>query len=898
MSITEEQRDRICCTAINSYLFDKVWNEAVSEYRINIKPYLLKKSSVTGSFSVLDANIILPSTSESYFIYAISPDKFLPGLRLPTTEWVDLATILTKYRTLLHVYTHTGKMLHKSGVYLRYNRSRSMIYMAIRKQMIQRLDVLDELDNIFITVYYDSDIENSITVVSFCANTKKWASSFQQIMQDALDKVQRECTCTIYKNGEEYPGVEVPAFTYNDWIDIVVDENISFAFDVELTETSENYSFLSIKDNTWKQLIHIPKELNPDNKVITHNTCDIYVRRKYEPIYGRYLHRATYGRTVTQVTHNDFGIPLFILDTYRDRIDTEEITLHIKVRIHDKDNTLIRDASYIDLLYKHSDLDIVNILVGNGPITEPYKSKWSTDLNFWLAANLESSKYVEMMFDTPNLATLEHMRDYVEALGFYQVVNLLCHRIHDTVVTDAYKGSLRYPLPVLYVGYSVFPVVYLNGRKIYSDLISYTLNTDDYTCTVTIDPSVATKVGDKLSVIFYISGDSSIVEFTPSAVSLSATIPYTDMHVYRRVRSIDVGGVRSVGSTSTYVYEELSRTNSDYLVVDNDDGTASVVLSPTYIGSTIVIQPVYCTYRSTYNLASYTSNGLPISIRLEGKKYESSETLPILNYSNMSVYLNGDYLVKGIDYLVCPIRDTQDKIAYYELELQTMDHFLEGEQDILDIIINVAEVEDISKGYVIDDIIRDETPVNLYFPNISTVHVAGRLERSIDYQGLTIQLPAGKYKTGDIFEVQTSVPSLVKNFITKWINNTDLERIDVLNKYFYDDDPVHKDVLVLEDQHRIYSTFMSVLLYNVATETIGIAVDPDVNRMEEQIQQFTYLKAMDLCYDETLDLRFIDKYPQYVNYEVTPSLKRVIDNLIYLFMAKNSTPTLEVVTDG
>lgn len=37
-----EARDQLCCDIINQYLFDNVWNEPVSEYRVNVHPQLIK----------------------------------------------------------------------------------------------------------------------------------------------------------------------------------------------------------------------------------------------------------------------------------------------------------------------------------------------------------------------------------------------------------------------------------------------------------------------------------------------------------------------------------------------------------------------------------------------------------------------------------------------------------------------------------------------------------------------------------------------------------------------------------------------------------------------------------------------------------------------------------------
>jgi hypothetical protein len=51
---------------------------------------------------------------------------------------------------------------------------------------------------------------------------------------------------------------------------------------------------------------------------------------------------------------------------------------------------------------------------------------------------------------------------------------------------------------------------------------------------------------------------------------------------------------------------------------------------------------------------------------------------------------------------------------------------------------------------------------------------------------------------------------------------------------------------------------------------------------------------MDLCYTG-IDGNFIDMYPQYVNYEITPELKHLIDRYINAYMPANNNPTMEVV---
>ena len=66
-TLTGTEQDRLCCEAVNTYLFEKVWNEPVSEYRQNFKPILVKSKSLVGSFSLNGRTISLPTSNTPYY---------------------------------------------------------------------------------------------------------------------------------------------------------------------------------------------------------------------------------------------------------------------------------------------------------------------------------------------------------------------------------------------------------------------------------------------------------------------------------------------------------------------------------------------------------------------------------------------------------------------------------------------------------------------------------------------------------------------------------------------------------------------------------------------------------------------------------------------------------------
>lgn len=885
MPLSKEARDTLCADALNTFLFDKVWNEPSSEFRTNIKPLLLKKGSFVGSFGATIGNIILPTARESYFVWAISASDFNVGLKLPTSTWVDTATITNTWNTALHMFGTNGAMFHKSFVYLQYDASREVIYVAALKRMVQKCITNDQLSDVYMSVYYDSDLANNVSMLSLEIVTSRNLQEYQGRIDKILSTLKKTEHLQVFKDGNEVtnPGASI-ALTVGSFIDIVIDENILFTFDVDITSSSENPVFLSSEDKTWKQLIHIPKAFNQDNKVITHNTCDIYIRKRFSVApEGRFVHRVG-GRSVSQVTHNDMAIPLFIIDAYRDYLLTQEVYVHVVVRIHDKNNTLIRDASYIDLLYSdvHDDKTLVNILCGKGPKEIPW----------WRADNLESSSYVKMFFDTPNVSTITHMSEYVKALGFYQVVNLLCQRVVDTIITDAFYGSLTFMLPILYTGMKVIPIVYLNKKRIDKEFITYT-NNDDGTITVKINDLIHTKPGDKLTIAFFVNGNNSIYEFVPAAASASIIVPYDDVAIYLKHTSKDSLVLQGMAHSSDIVYTKLEKGENHFILTPVEGGT-KITFNPKYEGETLLIQSAYCSYYQSFDLTDYTTAGTNIVIPVQSKLAGTVTDCPILNFKNVSVYFNGKYLVRNIDYFINSVSDTNGDLAFHEVVIQTMDAFEKGIKDKVDILFNVAEIEDISSGFAIDNKLFDATPVNLYFPNISMVHVDGLLERDVAYRGVHIDLLSGDHQQGAIFEIQTSVPKLVKDFILDYSSNEDTARLAIMNAYFYKLVNLMPEILLLEKKHRIYSTYMNTIISDVLNKDIIAVDDPDFNRMSDQIKPYAYLKDMDLCFTK-IDKRFVDFYPQYINYAVAPEMKHLVDKLIAECMPKNTDPTVEVV---
>ena len=464
-------------------------------------------------------------------------------------------------------------------------------------------------------------------------------------------------------------------------------------------------------------------------------------------------------------------------------------------------------------------------------------------------------------------------------------MNILCRRIIDTTITDSFTGELTFNLPILYYGLAVNPVLYLNGKYIPKQYYTYVNNIEANRVLIKLSSDYITNMGDKLTVILFVAGDTEATLFTPSENNLQITVPYKDVTVFEiMTTSRATKDLQGNEYTTSYYKRELD--NSVYISVPNNDGSSTVVFNDQFINIPFLIESKYCSYYQKYNIDAYLESGDSIIIPLTTKiKDDPSINVPIFNYENVSVYLNNDYLVRDIDYTIHSATNNNGFMVNTELVIQTLDHFRDSGNTV-EIWINVANIEDISTGFMLNNILQDKTPVNLYYPNISMVHINGRLERNVDFRGIYIKLEDDKYKQGSIFEIQTAVPALVKDFINKYSSNDDYQRIVEMNKYFYNFIFKEPEIIVLEDQHRIYSLYMNNFIQDIINGKRALADDPDLQRMMQQIRPYAYLSKVDICYKD-IDKRFIDFYPALINRATEPEIKHMIDRFVQAFMPSN-----------
>lgn len=503
----------------NSYLFRNVWNEPSKEYRRNIKPYLMS-NVVSNSTIKLDYKRYNLPTAEKYLVYFI-PESTMGGItfrRFP--DWTTAVDFLNMSRIELRFHNTDGIMLPRAKVFVANHPEKLGVLIAVKRSTFRAIygDAASARD-LFVALYYDSNYNNDVTINTY---TLDGGTDINTVYADV------QTATSVYVNGIAVDAQSVADISIaNAIVEVVKDDNVLNTFEIDLADANGRRNFISDIDNEAKTIVHIPKALNPDNDVISHHTCDLWIYPRNGATAnrnGRYFHRAIAEYTFTQVTHNDFAIPDIIINTYADTLNTDEFRLVVQVKNHEKDNSLVNDKNYIGLLYSHDDDTILDFLEGIGP----------EDFDFWKAKTLENSEYVKMISDVPDFVNVNNLPKYIGALGYYNSIALISNRIRTLELEDL-GGSVSHrfitPIPVVFESIRVFPSFFVNGVKLDQSLVSV-YRVQSGSVVIDIDPSVTLEVGDDVKVELFEDVPHNIVEVRPTATYNHIDVPNDDFVLY------------------------------------------------------------------------------------------------------------------------------------------------------------------------------------------------------------------------------------------------------------------------------------------------------------------------------------------------------------------------------
>ena len=825
---------------LNKYCLDHIWNMPTTEYRQNFIARCISSIPRMGSVDLGPISLLLPYT-DTYYVYEV-PKCCMGNLNINVPNWVPLDDWLDTNPFDFRVTGTDGEWLWRHGIYITNYPCQSSFILAIEASMARKiLGANYNFKKIYVSVYVDSDGEPLTNLSTECLRPTNLESR-----NHAWDLIQ--LADIIFINGRECQVTSMEDIQVGDYIELIDDPDIVSDFTVDLSQVDQNYLYRSKKYARFNYIMHIPKKDNPENYLITHNTCDIFVRPLNivnARLKGLFLHRFNTTDAITQLTHNDFAISEILLNAYMEALGTTEIMIRVVARRHNKGLKLVREANYLFMLYQLTDEEILNFLVGRGDTTLP----------FWRADHLEQSKYVKMMFKNPLYTGVTSLTDYIQALGFYNTMSLLCKRVTRTTIgpNTTHVFTVDLPLamiPLPYIGAHVF----IDGKHLDPSL--YNVNKSGQYAVIGLNKSVPLYLNTEVVVELF-ERSKFYAEYL-SPMEGHNTLTVTGEVVVYRVRERDDDEPKSNYFADQYIvdqtYEQLdpeNLTSTYYTITENDDGTSTISFGEDQYERTFLIcskRLMKNVYNRTFTLGELYGHSITsgmLTVQAVQWSNGTSIEIPLVHTVHPIVYLNGRELVKDVDYVHATNKSALGNIASQAIQVANSEYLYSGTtKNNLTIYVTTDPCFTEENGFVKNHYIDTLNVLLYWYQELAMLSCDGLAVRDLQYENGMLKLP-DSVRNGAIWYTRGMLPESVNDMMLEYGDDLDTERCIAILEFFRGRNPVDDQFVVIPHSHHIYSVLVNEIMNDVLNGDFTLVYDADLARMRDQVVKYLTAENQD-----------------------------------------------------
>lgn len=852
--VTDDQKIKIV-RYLNDYCFQRVWNSIRSEYRGNFALRPLKARQQTSVIVLKDAVVGLPTT-DAYMTFYFSKVLLQGAVKLQEGLWYDLTKIANEYNVKLTVYNAGGYCTPMSKTFVRLSVD-GHVLVAIEKQALMKTIPTGISSDFYMTVFRNAQ--------SLTSSFSAWSAQLTTYNQaDSLLATARQnvAQTLIWINGVMYDADNLPARAVGDYVDILYDPEIVGEFSVTVDDNSTGYSSTLYSD--YREILHCPKALNPNQYICTHDALTLSVKNT---VTGKsvYLHRVD-PNSVKQITHSDFSVSRDTLNGFKDALGGDNIEVVARLRFHNDPQILMADSSWISDLYLNTDTDIVGHLRGALDAT----------LTFWTAAVLEASGYISLMYNVDDILDPSRLDAYISALGYYAVGAILSANMYRGIYNDADFICTK---PFILRDREITPLVYVNGKKLLQSKIT-TTDFSNQRVGVSISPASVTS-GDQIDINIVERGDANPLRFTPSATTPSITVTDPDGYIYQENHlSAPVVGYKR---QSEVAYLMVSEGNNTYSVYENSDGTYEVTFTPSQYGNTFLLYPTYFLYHEEISLDPYLSAVDPLIFPLHTLASDSTD-VPLLGYTSVGIYINGYRLVENIDYILSPLTTTSG-IALVDVVITNMSYFdAANTGNTLEIIAHTGYTATRDYGYAKNNLLIKNSDISVWYSQVGNAFIEGVLTDNLqDYA--VYMTPSTNVDNGKVFLLQTTYPRVVSEVLANYTPAQDIATLRAIDKYLGRSVPKIPNILPVYEEHSVYSPYLTAIIRDLIYGDLVLTNDPNDQTFLAQFTPYEYLLERDPTVQASndIDRNFVKVAACYTQFPQTSPLNMsMIQRLIRL----------------
>ena len=864
---------------LNTAYFDRVWNATDDHGAANFALSKAAQRLQVGAIPINQSVVGLPTTDKVYAVYRVTPRVFGRFLSFPDHVWVKDTDLLLHQSVTVSTYASSGRVIPFGNVYFKYDSLRAMVLIAIDRTYTSQC-IGEAYPELYMTVYKDTSRESPVTTQVFQISSVPATLTTSQTILAAItaSKNQYPAGTIVYVNGWMYDPNALPSLHLGDVISLVTDPDIVGYCDLTVDDAQTGY--YSVLYGEYREILHIPKILNPNNYVLTNDTLliGIFDTQSNKGVLGHRLD----PHALESVTHNDFSMSRTVLQAFQNSLSTQSIKVRLYIRFSTRPLVLGEDANHLSDLYTLSDADIKLHLIGLSP----------HQILEWKAANLEQSTYLDLLYNFDGFGASNILAKYADAMGYYDVASKLSQTIH----TYVYEGAeVEIQKPTRLIGYPCHVIVYANGRKIPSHMVSMT-NYTNHSFLLGFSPWGYIVPDTKITVYIAEGNLRETLTYFPTVVSPSIV---TDSEDYALVKIVTYQTPKQVWkATTSNGYYTIPLSPGDYHTTSNSDGTVTYTVSSIHYGQAFYLVPRPGMTTTEYSLDTLLNNHESIIIPLQ--TYDQNNTLiPLIGLSTVEIYINGYRLIEGLDYTYTPILGDNADTLQTLLEVSNLEYIdLANVGNVLEVVVHGDSVVSFDKGYVISNLMHRQLPPMIWSKSCGRAFARGLLIEDVREVGNTV-ISSQSIADGSPYLLEWTIPYGVSKLMKGLSPVSDINlrtKIDhVLNLVA----PGYPDTVLISNLYALYSPYLAKIVKDVADGTFSIIDDPKDDLFLEQFFDYALLYPRDpilLPNNSLLDRRFITLAVHYVNLSVSnPQQMILVQRLVNLLLRPSLLSIEEVL---
>ena len=803
---------------LNAYCFEEIWSAVGAQYRANFQLNPLETRLQTNVFIYNTAVVGLPTTG-MYRVFYFDQTALRGSWNKPDGVWYSTDYIANQSGLKLSVYDVNGHLMPMSQVWIMTPKIGNIFFIALNKDALVTCIPQGISTDLYMTVFKTAQLGlTPWQIYSTCVTN---AVQIQGIISQA----NTYTGTVVVINGISYTDLTtLPGIGNGQYVDVIADPTILTTYVVEVDNTNNGYQSTLYGDH--REILHCPKAQNPNNEILTHDNATLFVRDKTTQ-QGVYFHRCD-PDSVHQITHNDISASRTTINSFKAGLNASMVEVVVQVRglIHTR--TLIEEADWINELYLSDDAQIIQLLRG----------ELGSNLTFWEAATLEQSPYIKLMFNVGDSLSSVQLQDYINALGFYETCSILSRCIYSGTFTPR---DLVFRRSFIQSNKEITPLVYVNGVKQLQTNVNVSYF-DKSRVGVSLSNESVLQNNSPCIIRTLDAGDLIPVSFTPTSSNPSILLPvgYSAVVYQKNTVSSQTGYKRS----SDIAYSVVPLSGVTYQVFETN-GQQEVTFDQGCFGKTFIFLPESFMWYEQNTIDDLLKVGAPLIFPLTVTD-ETGNIYPLLNYSNVEVYINGYYLVQDVDFTIGVVRDpNSDGIMMTDLIVSCASYLeLEKSGNVLEIYVSSNYSLSRDVGYTNNNILARENVISFWFPQIGSAFIEGQPVIGLTDYAVYMESPTS-VGNGSLFSLKPLLPAIIQSTLQDYSAVEDEETIEAINTFYNRTIPALPPIVNVQVEHQLYSPFLSAVMQDMVNGVITPIMDPSQSSFLSQFSSYDYLKNND-----------------------------------------------------